>query len=254
MTNDLLGLFVVIPLVTSLATVALVRRPVPQRVLGLASLCSMLVLALTWLVRIRHGEVMVSQMGAWPAPFGITLVFDSLSGLLLCAGLLVATACYVHGFSMVEPLTERRYFHPLMQLLLVGVNQSFLTGDLFNLFVAFEIMLMASYGLLAIGRTRRQMTQAYKYLLLNLVASTVFVITAGLVYGMTGTLTIADLARCVADRTAAGVPLPTGVTGLSVMLLVVFGLKGAFFPLWFWLPDTYHTRARFRSPRCSAGC
>jgi len=96
-TNDLLGLFVVIPLVTSLATVALVRRPVPQRVLGLASLCSMLVLALTWLVRIRHGEVMVSQMGAWPAPFGITLVFDSLSGLLLCAGLLVATACYIHG-------------------------------------------------------------------------------------------------------------------------------------------------------------
>lgn len=241
MTNDLLGLLVVIPLATSLATVALVSRPVPQRILGLVSLCSMLVLALSWLVRIRDGEVMVSQMGAWPAPFGITLVFDSLSGLLLCAGLLVTIACYVHGFSMVEPLTERRYFHPLMQLLIVGVNQSFLTGDLFNLFVAFEIMLMASYGLLAIGQTRRQMTQAYKYLLLNLVASTVFVITAGLVYGMTGTLNIADLARFVADRSNAGVPLPTGFTGLSVMLLVVFGLKGAFFPLWFWLPDTYHT-------------
>ena len=74
MTNDLLGLFVVVPLATSLASVALVRRPVPQRVLGLVSLCSMLALALTWLVRIRHGEVMVSQMGAWPAPFGMMVL------------------------------------------------------------------------------------------------------------------------------------------------------------------------------------
>ena len=241
MTNDLLGLLVVIPLAAAVVSVALIGHPIHQRVLGLTSQLAMLALALTWLVRIRDGEVMVSQMGSWRAPFGITLVFDSLSGLLLCAGLIVAISCSLHGFSLVDPQIERRYFHPLVQLLLMGVNQSFLTGDLFNLFVAFEIMLMASYGLLSIGHTRQQMAQAYKYLLLNLVGSTVFVITAGLVYGMTGTLNIADLARMVAERTEAGVPLPTGFTGLSVLLLIVFGLKGAFFPLWFWLPDTYHT-------------
>ena len=159
--------------------------------------------------------------------------------MLLQAGLLGITLIALRADQHGERTVLRA--HPLSLLLTSGLIGGFLTGDLFNLFVAFEIMLMASYGLLAIGRTRRQMTQAYKYLLLNLVASTVCVITAGLVYGMTGTLNIADLARFVADRSAAGVPLPTGFTGLSVMLLVVFGLKGAFFPLWFWLPDTYHT-------------
>ena len=202
MRNDLLGLLVVIPLATAVASVALVRRSRPQRVLGLLSLGSMLVLAVGWLSEIRDGDVLVSQMGAWPAPFGITLVFDSLSGLLLCTGLVVALGCYVHSFSVLEPETERRYFHPLVQLLMVGVNQCFLTGDLFNLFVGFEIMLMASYGLLVIGASRRQMAQAYKYLVLNLIASTVFVISAGLVYGMFGTLNLADLARIVDARVA----------------------------------------------------
>ena len=241
MRNDLLGLLVVIPLATAVASVALVRRSRPQRVLGLFSLGSMLVLAVGWLSEIRDGDVLVSQMGAWPAPFGITLVFDSLSGLLLCTGLVVALGCYVHSFSVLEPETERRYFHPLVQLLMVGVNQCFLTGDLFNLFVGFEIMLMASYGLLVIGASRRQMAQAYKYLVLNLIASTVFVISAGLVYGMFGTLNLADLARIVDARVASGEGLPPGFVGISVMLLFVFGAKGAFFPLWFWLPDTYPT-------------
>ena len=241
MTNHLLGLLVVIPMATSVVSVALVGRRRPQRVLGVLSLGSMLLLSLRWLLEIRDGDVLVSQMGAWPAPFGITLVFDSLSGLLICAGLVVALGCYVHGFSTLSPETERRYFHPLAQLLMVGVNQCFLTGDLFNLFVGFEIMLMASYGLLSIGGSRRQMGQAYKYLVLNLVASTVFVISAGLVYGMLGTLNLADLARIVSGRVASGEGLPTGFVAVSVLLLFVFGAKGAMFPLWFWLPDTYHT-------------
>ena len=241
MTDHLLGLLVVIPLATSIVSVAFVGRRTPQRVLGVLSIGSMLLLSLRWLLEIRDGEVLVSQMGAWPAPFGITLVFDSLSGLLICAGLVVALGCYIYGFSTLDEGTERRYFHPLIQLLLVGVNQCFLTGDLFNLFVGFEIMLMASYGLLSIGGSRRQMGQAYKYLILNLVASTVFVISAGLVYGMLGTLNLADLARIVGDRVASGEGLPTGFVAVSVLLLFVFGAKGAMFPLWFWLPDTYHT-------------
>ena len=241
MTDNLLSLLVVIPLATAVASLALIRRRLAQRVLGLASLGSMLVLALGWLSEIRDGDVLVSQMGGWPAPYGITLVFDSLSGLLLCAGLVVALGCYVHSFSVIDPGMERRYFHPLIQLLIVGVNQCFLTGDLFNLFVGFEIMLMASYGLLVIGGSRRQMGQAYMYLVMNLIASTVFVISAGLVYGMFGTLNLADLARIVEGRVASGEGLPTGFVGVSVLLLFVFGAKGAFFPLWFWLPDTYHT-------------
>ena len=241
MKNDAVSLLVLIPMVCAAVSLALMRYQRAQRMLGVASLITTFGLSVLWLVDIRDGSILVTQMGSWPAPFGITLVFDSLSGLLLAAASVVALGCYLHSFSSLDPATERRYFHPLIQLLMVGVNQSFLTGDLFNLFVAFEIMLMASYGLLTIGRSRRQMTQAYKYILLNVTASTVFVISAGLVYGMMGTLNIADLARIVGESAETGEPLPDGFTALAVLLLLVFGLKGAIFPLWFWLPDTYYT-------------
>lgn len=243
MTNHWIILFVAIPLATGVLNISLAGRPRLQRTLGTLSLLAMLALAVTLLVQITQagGAVLVSQMGDWPAPFGITVVFDSLSGLLLAAASTVSLGCYVHSFSILDENTERRYFHPLMQFLMFGVNLSFLTGDLFNLFVSFEIMLMSSYALLSIGATRKQMTQAYKYVLLNLVASTVFVISAGLVYGMMGTLNMADLSRIVMEKHQAGEALPVGFKALSVMLLLVFGLKGAFFPLWFWLPDTYYT-------------
>jgi multicomponent Na+:H+ antiporter subunit D len=185
---------------------------------------------------------MPTQMGGWPAPFGITIVFDGISGALLVTTQLVALAALIYASGSLSPLTERRWFHPLAHLLVMGVNYSFLTGDLFNLFVAFEVMLMSSYALLCAGGSRRQMTQAYKYVMLNLIASGFFVLGAGLVYGMMGTLNYADLARVVAASGApGGEPLPAAFPAVATMLLFVFALKAAVFPLWFWLPDTYHT-------------
>jgi len=236
-------LFIVIPMGSGVIGVFLKERVRIARVLGVMSFLATASLAIGLLIHLRSHPtgILVSQMGAWPAPYGISVVFDSLSGLLLAASSLVALACYVHSFSTVEPIAEKRYFHPMVQLLMFGVNLAFLTGDLFNLFVSFEIMLMASYCLLTFGGTRLQMTQAYKYVLLNLVGSTLFVIGAGLVYGMTGTLNFADLALFVSKRQAEGRSLPPGFAALSISLLLVFGLKGAIFPLWFWLPDTYYT-------------
>lgn len=237
--ESLIALFVVTPLTAGLVTIALVNRPFLSRVVGTASFLVTMATAMFLLSRIRSGpDVLVSQMGGWIAPYGISIVFDHLSGLLLAAASLVAVASYIHSFSSIDPATERRYFHPLIQLMMFGVNLSFLTGDLFNLFVSFEIMLMGSYALLCIGTSKKQLSQAYKYVVLNLLASTVFVMTAGMVYGMLGTLNLADLARIVATRHD---DLPVGFTALSVMLLLVFGLKAAIFPLWFWLPDTYYT-------------
>ncbi len=242
MTHPAIILFCIVPLIGGLVCVPLVNRPRLSRGVGVVTLASVLGLAVWLIVRhLWHGHVLVSQMGAWPAPYGISLVFDSLSGLLVATASVVALASYIHSFISLTPGVERRYYHPLMLLLMFGVNLSFLTGDLFNLFVAFEIMLMASYALLALGGTRLQLRQAYKYVLLNLLASTVFVMAAGMVYGLMGTLNMADLARIVAERRAAGVAMPSGFTALAVCLLFVFGLKGAFFPLWFWLPDTYYT-------------
>lgn len=247
MSNNLIILLPVIPLIAGLLSICFINRQVLSRGIGIVSYLSILGLALSLLLHITaqpddHRSVLVSQMGGWTAPFGITIVFDSLSGLLICAAAAVALGAYIHSFSVLDPKVERRYFHPLMQFLLFGVNLSFLTGDLFNLFVAFEIMLMASYALLVIGTGTAQLRQAYKYILLNVFASTVFLMAAGMTYGMFGTLNIADLARIIAEIEADPTrSLPDGFSALAVMFLLVFGLKGAFFPLWFWLPDTYYT-------------
>lgn len=243
--EHLIILFCVIPLSAGLIGVMLVNRRYVSRALGVVSFAATFALAVGLLIHVSGREgaqsILVSQMGAWPAPFGISIVFDSLSGLLLATSSMVALGSLMHSFASMNPETERRYFHPLLQMMMFGVNLSFLTGDLFNLFVAFEVMLMASYALLCLGTSRRQVTQGYKYVLLNLVASTVFVMAAGMAYGMLGTLNLADMARIVAEHEAAGRPMPPGFTALAIMLLLVFGLKGAFFPLWFWLPDTYYT-------------
>jgi len=246
MTDHRIVLLTIIPLAAGLISIALINRKSLSRLVGVLSYTAMLGLAFTLVLQITGApdreSILVSQMGGWTAPFGITIVFDSLSGLLICAAAAVGLGAYVHSFSVMDPATERRYYHPLMQLLMFGVNLSFLTGDLFNLFVAFEIMLMASYALLVIGTGVKQLRQAYKYILLNVLASTIFLMGAGMVYGMFGTLNIADLARIIAEIEAdQSRSLPAGFQSLAVMFLLVFGLKGAFFPLWFWLPDTYYT-------------
>lgn len=246
MTDHRIILLVIIPMIAGLISIALINRKALSRLVGVLSYTTMLGLALSLVLKITDApddqSVLVSQMGGWTAPFGISIIFDSLSGMLICAAAAVGLGAYIHSFSVLDPRTERRYYHPLMQFLMVGVNLSFMTGDLFNLFVAFEIMLMASYSLLVIGTSVKQLRQAYKYILLNVLASTVFLMAAGMVYGMFGTLNIADLARIIAEIEAdPDRPLPAGFQSLAVMFLLVFGLKGAFFPLWFWLPDTYYT-------------
>ncbi len=234
-------LLIALPMATAIVTTFVRRRFVLQRVIGLASLGACLALSATWLVRAAGGEVITAQMGGWPAPFGISVVFDGISGLLLTTTQVVGIAALIYASGALSPLTERRWFHPLAHLLIMGVNYSFLTGDLFNLFVAFEVMLMSSYALLCAGGSRRQLAQAYKYVVLNLIASGFFVLGAGLVYGMMGTLNYADLARLVAASANGGAELPAAFPAVATMLLFVFAMKAAAFPLWFWLPDTYHT-------------
>ncbi|MEM7625380.1 MAG: proton-conducting transporter membrane subunit [Planctomycetota bacterium] len=240
-TSNLIVLMIAVPMAMGLLCVPLVNFPKVCRAIGLLSFGGTFTLSVVLLTLLtRHDTILASQMGGWAAPYGITLVFDSLSGLMLAAASLVALGTFVHGFGSLSPRTERRYFHPLVNLMMFGVNLSFLTGDLFNLFVAFEVMLMASYGLLVIGGGKAQLRHAYKYVVLNLLASSVFVIAAGMAYGMFGTLNMADLSRIVTGLAAEGA-LPPGFTALGVLFLFVFTLKAGVFPLWFWLPDTYPT-------------
>jgi multicomponent Na+:H+ antiporter subunit D len=234
-------LFTLIPLLGGTLAVALHRRRGAQRALGTLVLTANLLLALGALATVYHGPdrvggVLVSQMGNWPAPYGITVAVDVLAAVMLAVTGAVTLGVYLYALSQLPDRFEGGYFHATYLFLLLGVNWAFITGDLFNLFVAFEIMLMSSYVLMCAGTTGPQMRQAYKYVLLNLISSTLFVTACGLLYGHLGTLNIAEITQLSMTG-----QIPRRALPAIGLLLIVFGSKTAAFPLWYWLPDSYPT-------------
>lgn len=175
-------------------------------------------------------------MGSWLPPFGIAFTADLLgAGFSLVASFVGLVCCL---FSLRDiGTTGRRYgFYPFLMLMMAGVSGAFLTGDIFNLYVWFEVFVISSFGLLILGSERAQLDGATKYAILNLVATTLFLITTALLYGTFGTLNMADLAARV-GQAGTGTPL----LGLGALFLLAFGMKAAAFPLNFWLPASYHT-------------
>lgn len=232
----LLVLPIVIPLATAaLALLALHRVPV-QRAIGVAGALALFVSAIAlFLAVLRHG-VIATQLGAWPAPFGITLVCDLFGAVMvLAAG---AMAVVISLYSLVSIDTHRVAFgyYPLVQVLLMGVCGALLTGDMFNLFVWFEVMLLSSFVLLVLGGERLQIEGAVKYVTINLISSILFLSAVGVLYGKTGALNMAHLARTIPESET-----PQLFTVVALLFLTSFGIKAAMFPLFFWLPASYHT-------------
>jgi multicomponent Na+:H+ antiporter subunit D len=230
----------VLPILVPLSTAAVLmlapKRPGPQRWISMTGTVLLLASAIAIFVRVNGSGVQVLQISAWPAPFGITLVADLLAAILVVAVGVVGTAIAAVAFSGVDPRREAFGYHPLVQILLMGVAGAFLTGDFFNLYVWFEVMLVASFVLMALNRTRAQMEAAFKYVTINLIASSIFLTALGLLYGTTGTLNMAELARVWPTVATPGVH-----TVLAVLFLVAFSVKAGLFPLFFWLPASYHT-------------
>jgi len=179
-------------------------------------------------------EPMVYRLGDWPAPYGIVLVVDRLSALMLALNSSVALAVLLYATGGWD--AHGRNFHPLFQFQLMGLSGAFVTGDLFNLFVFFEVLLIASYALLLHGQGAQRFRAGVHYVILNLAASALFLIGVSLLYSQVGTLNLADLAIRVPQATGGSAKL-VQVAGL--MLLVVFGFKAALMPLALWLPSTY---------------
>lgn len=227
---------ILIPLMAAALTAILWSRPSLQRRIGLTAAALLLVTTFALLAEVLSGGMIVGQMGNWPAPFGITLVIDHLSvAMLVITGLMaVAVAVYAMGEGARE--RDRAGFQPLFHALLTGVCGAFITGDLFNLYVWFEVMLIASFGLLVLDRTREQLDGGIRYVMLNLVGTTFFLLAVGLIYGLTGTLNLADLARVAPE-----VPNQGALAAAALLLLISFGAKAAVFPLFNWLPASYHT-------------
>ncbi len=177
----------------------------------------------------------VYSLGNWQAPFGIVLVLDKFSiTMVLLTSLLALGALWYSVSEKVD--SQNEHFHVLFQLQLFGINGAFLTGDLFNLFVFFEILLLASYSLLLHGSGERRTKAGLHYVVINLVGSTLFLFAVGALYGILGTLNIADLALQVSKLSADNIGI---VASAGLLLLVVFGLKAAMFPLYLWLPNAY---------------
>ena len=233
---NLLIVPIVIPMFTA---ILLLLAPVKigwQRWMGLAGSIAMTASASLVFARAQQHGILVLQAGGWPAPFGITLVADLLSSMLLVATGIVGIAITAAAFAGLDPAREASGYHVLIQVLLMGVSGAFLTGDLFNLYVWFEVMLVASFVLMALHRTREQISSAFKYVTLNRVASSLFLTALGLLYGGTGTLNMAELASLFQQR-----EMGTFELILAMMLFTAFGIKAALFPLFFWLPASYHT-------------
>lgn len=224
-----------LPLIASVIGLLGYRRVRLQRTLGVLGPIALLVAAIALLVTVERDGPQATQIGGWDAPFGITIVADLLSAIMVVLAGIVGTAAAFHAFATVDVRRTAFGYYILTNLLLAGVAGAFLTGDLFNLYVWFEVTLIASFVLLALGGERPQLEGAVKYVVLNLVGSTFFLAAAGLTYGLTGTLNFADLAVRLPDAE------PGLVTAISMLLLVAFGIKAATFPLFFWLPASYHT-------------
>jgi len=189
-----------------------------------------------WLVwtLFQNGSPMVLAIGGWTPPLGIVLVVDLLAAIMLALSSLMLLGCVLFRYAAISPLIEHPLRQPLLQFLVAGINLTFITGDLFNLFVAFEIMLIASYALLTLEADDWDVKQAFPYLAINLVASAFFLAAVGFAYSLFGTLNMADIAR-----TADGMTGDPRVTYLALMLALVFGVKAGLFPLYFWLPNSY---------------
>ncbi len=235
MKDFLLILPLLIPLLTAMTALLLWNQRAWQRSISITGAAAHLLATLTLLVFIEGAGIQTVQIGNWPAPFGITLVVDLFSAIMLAVTGLIGLTVAVFSLGNIDTRREAYGYHPLYHVLLMGISGAFLTGDLFNLYVWFEVMLIASFVLTALGGERAQMEGALKYVTLNLLSSAIFLAAVGTLYGITGTLNMADLA----------VMLPQVDTGLvnvlAMMFLIAFGLKAALFPLFFWLPAAYHT-------------
>ena len=225
---------IVIPALAAILMMFMPKRVQLQRGMALGALVITAVVSLFLVHTVSTEGIQTLNLGNWQAPFGITLVSDMLSALLVTTSTLLTLFIVWFAVHYFSDLYEGNYLYISMLFLLVGVNGAFTTGDIFNLFVFFEVFLMSSYVLIVLGGRGVQLRESIKYLLVNIIASALFVMAVALLYGVTGTLNLADLAMKI--------PLvdnPDVITVIGVLFVIVFGMKGALVPLHYWLPGAY---------------
>ncbi|MFQ5779478.1 MAG: complex I subunit 5 family protein [Nitrospiria bacterium] len=231
---QLLALPVLIPLGTAIALLLLRPFPTARRItIGIATL-SILFVDVSLLASIYRNGIQIYKLGGWAPPFGIILVGDLLSTLMLALTSIIAVCSLVYSFGYLEDDNQQALFHPLFFFLWTGTNGAFLTGDIFNLFVMFEVVLMSIYCLLTMLGEKKQIEAGIKFISMGLLSSAFFLAAVGGIYALTGTLNMADLAIKIKPHVQH--PL---VSAIAMLFIGVFGSKAAIMPLHFWLPDVH---------------
>lgn len=234
------NLLIILPLVISITagTVLMIFwRNINAQKTGSIIFSSLNLISSIWLfLSVWHNGIIVVQSGNWKAPIGISFVADQFAATLIMTSAIAALALSIYSGATLRDERLRHGFFPVFHMLIGGVQGAFLTGDIFNLFVFFEVIILSSFVILSLGGKKRQMEGAIKYVSLNVLASSLFLIGIGFLYGLTGTLNFADLSLKMALVEKRGL-----VNVAASLFLVSFGIKSAIFPLYFWLPASYHT-------------
>ncbi|MCY1518979.1 Na(+)/H(+) antiporter subunit D [compost metagenome] len=227
---------VLVHLFIALLQLAFWRKTVTQRVLSIAGSLIGLGFALSLFIKIYNGEILTMNAANWEAPFGIVFVADLLSTTFVLLTAITALAVSIFSATGVGRARMLYGYFPIFHFLIMGLNGAFLTGDIFNLYVWFEVIIISSFVLLTLGGRKAQLEGAVKYMAMNILASTFFLTGIGILYGITGTLNMADLSQKVLLVENQSI-----VNLTAMFFLIGFGIKSAVFPLYFWLPSSYHT-------------
>ena len=231
--NNIIVLPLIVPIITAIFLVLLRDYVKLQRIVSVVTVLFVTGVSAVLLDYIQQHGIIRIDFSGWAPPFGILFVADTFSVLLVLTSSIVMIACLIYAFGTVGEKYEKMYLYPFLLFLLAGVNGSFLTGDIFNLFVCFEVMLLASYVLVALGGKRIQLRESLKYILINVVASWLFLVALAFLYGTVKTLNMAHIAVRVAE--AGQDPL---LNTVALIFLIVFALKAGLL-LFFWLPGAY---------------
>lgn len=236
MTDNQIIATIVVHLFTAILQLGFWTKTVTQRALSIAGCLIGFLFSITLFLKVYHGSILTMNAANWEAPFGIVFVADMLSTSLVLLTAIAALAVSIFSAVGVGKSRMLYGYFPIFHFLIMGLNGAFLTGDIFNLYVWFEVIIIASFVLLTLGGRKAQLEGAVKYMALNILASTFFLTGIGILYGITGTLNMADL--------SLKVPLvqDQSIVNLTAMFFIIgFGIKSAIFPLYFWLPSSYHT-------------
>lgn len=232
--SNLAVLPIIIPLLAGILLAFFNKNVVLSRALAkIFIIINLLVTAFVTYKVFQDGSIIL-ETGSWVAPYGIIFVADYLSIILVLTTNILTTACLFIAPKLVSKQKEQYYFYTFIFLLISGVSGAFLTGDLFNLFVFFEVLLMASYGLIVLGGNKVQLRESLKYVLINLFSSVIFVTTVAFLYAVVGTVNMAQIAERVHEVEQQGI-----LTTIGIVLFFVFATKAALFPLYYWMPKSY---------------